>query len=272
METSELENLAAMAAMFRLGSLVELLVGIVVLVLTARAVHKVCELAQMHYPSRRVLLLQVATMINFGLYIGGATFLVYVVLRPPREILLAIAGSAAVAIGISLKDIVASVVAGIILLFDRPFQVGDRVSFNGSYGEIVRIGLRVVKMVTLDDNLVTIPNSRFLTDVVASGNAGALDMMVVMDFHVDLTADHDLARELVREVVATSRFAYLKKAHHVLVSEVVLGEQFVARIRAKAYVLDCRFEKAFESDVSARVLKEFRTHQIKRPMRCLAQP
>jgi len=52
---------------------------------------------------------------------------------------------------------VAVLVAGLLLLFDRPFRVGDRVSFNDVYGEIVSIGLRTVRLQTLDDNLVT-PN------------------------------------------------------------------------------------------------------------------
>ncbi len=103
--------------------------------------------------------------------------------------LLALGGGAAVAIGFSLKDLVASLFAGIILLFDRPFQVGDRVTFGNTYGEITSIGLRAVRLQTLDDNLVTIPNSRFIVDPVASGNAGELDMMVVMPFHLALNAD-----------------------------------------------------------------------------------
>ncbi len=43
-----------------------------------------------------------------------------------------------------------------------------------------------MRLVTLDDNLVTIPNSKFLTDVVSSGNSGALDMMVVVSFHLSI--------------------------------------------------------------------------------------
>ena len=95
-----------------------------------------------------------------------------------KEFMLAAGGSIAVALGFALKDIAASLVAGLLLLFDRPFRVGDRVSFADVYGEIVSIGLRTVRLQTLDDNLVTIPNSRFITDVVASGNSGELDMML----------------------------------------------------------------------------------------------
>lgn len=267
MGSSEFHNISAVLSILRFESIVALVVGISVIVFLAKMIQKLSVNLQDSYPTRRVIFLQIATMINFALYIGGITLLIYAVLRPPKEILLAIAGSAAVAIGFSLKDIVASVVAGIILLFDRPFQVGDRVTFNDTYGEIVGIGLRTVKLVTLDDNLVTIPNSRFLTDVVASGNAGALDMMIVIDFHIAPDADIDLARGIVREMVTTSRFVFLKKPFTVTISEMEIAERLAIKLRAKAYVLDCRFEKAFETDVVSRVVKAFNEQGIKRPVR-----
>ncbi|MEZ4741808.1 MAG: mechanosensitive ion channel [Bdellovibrionota bacterium] len=267
MESANPDNLSIIMSILRVDRLFALGMGIAIIIILAKSVQKVSDKLQHSYPSRRVLFLQIATMINFALYIGGISLLIYAVLKPPKEVLLAVGGSAAVAIGISLKDIVASVVAGVVLLFDRPFQVGDRVRFGDTYGEIVGIGLRAVKLVTLDDNLVTIPNSRFLTDVVASGNAGALDMMVVIDFHIAPNTNLELARNIVKEVVATSRFVFLKKPMTVLTSEVAIAERLAIRLRAKAYVLDCRFEKAFESDVVGRVANIFNEKNIKRPSR-----
>lgn len=267
MESTELSHVAALFGVLDINRLLALGLGIAAIVFVAKGVQKVSGNLQQSYPTHRVLLLQIATMFNFTLYIVGISGLIYVVLAPPREVMLAIGGSAAVAIGISLKDIVASVVAGIILLFDRPFQVGDRVSFADTYGEIVGIGLRAVKLVTLDDNLVTIPNSRFLTDVVASGNAGALDMMVVITFHISHDNDIERARDIVHEVVTTSRYVFLKKPVNVHVTELAIAERLAIRLSAKAYVLDCRFEKAFESDVVTRVLTIFNAEGIKRPER-----
>ncbi|MCC1498377.1 mechanosensitive ion channel family protein, partial [Alcanivorax sp. 1008] len=191
--------------------------------------------------------------------------LVVGVLQPPREFLIAVGGAVAVALGFALKDIVASLVAGILLLFDRPFRVGDRVTFGDTYGEIVSIGLRTVRLVTLDDNLVTIPNSRFITDVVASGNAGELDMMVVTDFHVSLQADLEKVRKLIEEVVVTSRYAYLKKPVSFAIEEVEVARTLGIRMRTKAYVLDMRYEKEFQSDLVLRVSQLFKANGIIRP-------
>ncbi|PKM21649.1 MAG: mechanosensitive ion channel protein [Gammaproteobacteria bacterium HGW-Gammaproteobacteria-14] len=218
-------------------------------------------------PTRRFLVLQISTLITFALYIFGTITLVVGVLQPPKEFLLAAGGSVAVALGFALKDIAASLVAGILLLFDRPFRVGDRVSFGDTYGEIVSIGLRTVRLITLDDNLVTIPNSRFITDVVASGNAGELDMMVVTDFHISPDEDIEAARKLIEEVVVTSRYAYLKKPVTFAIMEVEFARTLAIRLRTNAYVLDVRYEKAFQSDVVMRVTKLFQQHNIARPYR-----
>ena len=53
-----------------------------------------------------------------------------------------------------------------------------------------------MRLVTLDDNVVTIPNNKFLTDMVSSGNWGALDMQIQMDFFIGADQDVPLAKRL----------------------------------------------------------------------------
>lgn len=190
----------------------------------------------------------------------------YGALKPSKELILAIAGSIAVALGLALKDIVSSLVAGLVLLFDQPFQVGDRVNFGGEYGEIKSIGLRTVRLNTLDENLVTIPNSRFLTDIVSCGNSGNLEMMIVNNFHIALDADLKTAEEIIREAIITSKFSYLKKPILVIVSEVVLNGIIALELKAKSYVIDVKYEKAFQSDIVKKTKDWFNIAAIKRPV------
>ena len=189
------------------------------------------------------------------------------VFHPSKELLVAIGGSAAVAIGFALKDLVGSIIAGFILLFDKPFQVGDRVSFGDSYGEITNIGLRSVRLTTLDDNAVTIPNAKFLTDVVSSGNSGALDMMIVTTFYVSLFEDLDKVRQILYEVMITSRFVYLEKPVSITFEEVAISNNFVIKVNVKAYVLDVKYEKALQTDVTIRGSEALKLGNIKRPVK-----
>lgn len=260
-------DLAVVVEMFNAYALLLLVLGGAALWAINWGVQRISHKLMERVPARRFLILQISTLISFTLYIAGTIALVVGVLQPPKEFMLAAGGSIAVALGFALKDVAASLVAGLLLLFDRPFRVGDRVSFGDVYGEIVSIGLRAVRLQTLDDNLVTIPNSRFITDVVASGNAGALDMMVVTDFHVTFDADLEKAQDIIREVIVTSRYAYLKKEVSFAIEEAQLGETPCIRLRAKAYVLDVHYEKAFQSDIVVRVTRLFQQHQVPRPQR-----
>ena len=253
-------------SMLNAGTLSLFFLGLFFIWLVNWCIRHFSESLMERLPSRRFLVMQISTLISFALYIGGTIMLINGVLQPPKELLIAIGGSIAVAMGFALKDVAASLVSGVILLFDRPFQVGDRVSFNDVYGEITAITLRAVRLQTLDDNTVTIPNSRFITDVVASSNMGAMDMMVVTDFHLALDADLDQARDIVRQVIVTSRFSYLKKSVTFAIEEVEIARGIALRLRAKAYVLDVHYEKAFQSDITNRASQLFLTANIKRPL------
>ncbi|MCT4642756.1 MAG: mechanosensitive ion channel family protein [Bacteriovoracaceae bacterium] len=265
METKDLDKVIQIAELFKFEKIIWMVVAFVILVYVAKKLNEWTSSLIEKMPSQRLLFLQVITIVNFSLYIFGSFAIIYGILRPPEKMIIALAGSAAVAIGLALKDLVASIIAGIVLLFDRPFQVGDRVAFQGTYGEIQKIGLRAVRLNTLDDNLITIPNSQFMSNYVSSGNAGALDMMVVTSFHVAIDEDIDKIKDLLYEIVATSRFVYLSKPITISVNEAHIAESLAIKFTLKAYVLDVRYEKAFETDINSRVLKELSKNKIRRP-------
>ena len=215
---------------------------------------------------RRLQLKNIAAVSHFVVIVLATAAVVGAVFRLSEQALLTIGGTAAVAIGFAFKDLLASLMAGIILLFDRPFQVGDRVEFAGQYGEVLEIGLRTVRIATLDDNLISIPNNRFLSDVVSSANAGALDQMCVFRFWIGCNEDFDRAKGIVYEACAASRYVYLEKPITVSVREGPVpdgAERFAIQITAKAYVLDGRYETAFGTDVTERVLRAFRAEHIR---------
>ena len=261
----DIKNAAKLFEIFRFSGLVPALLVLTVAVIVLRGAKSLTDRLGRRFTERRLLAQQVATILRFVVYIVTFVLVIRSVFRLDQQTMLALTGTIAVSVGFALKDLAASVLAGMIILFDRPFQVGDRVTFGGNYGEISTIGLRSVRMVTLDDSLVTIPNNKFLTDVVISGNAGALDMQIVVDFFIAPDADVDLARRIVTEAMRTSRFVYLEKPVVVLVNEVIHESYVATRLRAKAYVLDVQQEKAYETDVSLKVKRAFAAAGIRAP-------
>ncbi len=213
----------------------------------------------------RLIIQQVGTLVRFGLYMVAIVVAGALTLRLSDQAMLALSGTIAVTAGFAFKDVGASVLAGITILLDRPFQVGDRVTFGIHYGEITAIGLRSVRLTTLDDNVVTIPNNKFLTEVVACGNAGALDMLIQMDFFIGIDQDVNTAKQIVGEAISSCRYAFLDKPWVVLVNQVVHQNYFAIRLRAKVYVLDLHFEKALETDITLRVLDGLRAAEVHPP-------
>ena len=218
------------------------------------------------YAARRLTMQKVATFAKFFIFIATGIIVIALSFRVDSTLLALMGGTVAVAVGFALKDLVASFVAGIMIIMDRPFQVGDRVSFDGFYGDITAIGLRSVRMQTLDDNTITIPNNKFLSDITSSGNYGALDMQVIVDFLIGANEDVDRAREILNEAALSSRFIYLPKPIVVLVTQVPMQNFVAVRLRLKAYVLDTKHEKAFETDITVRTLRAFREHGISPPV------
>lgn len=231
---------------------------LILLIIFVKLVSYFADILEKSFPARRLLISQVETVISFFTYIFGINFLFFSIIQPPKELLLAAGGSIAVAIGLSLKDLVASIIAGFILLFDRPFQVGDRVTFDGHYGEIKTIGLRAVRLVTLDDNLVTIPNSKFITEAVSTGNAGELDMMIVTQFYFDISADIQHIKRKLKDVISTSQFVYLKKPIRITINETLVLGKPTLLVTGKCYVLDVKYEKDLETDIYTRANRVFR--------------
>ena len=67
------------------------------------------------------------------------------------------------------------------------------------------------------------------------------------------------------EVFTTSRFVHPDKPWAVVVKQVIENDYFATQLRAKAYVLDARLEKAFQGDITERALDAFKTADIGPP-------
>ena len=239
--------------------------GLVILAVTwflVRIITAALERSGNRFVHRRLMLSQLATLTRFGMYIGGIAAAIGVSLNLSKEVVLALTGTVAVTIGFALKDLASSILAGLTLIVDRPFQVGDRVHFEDYEGEITAIGLRSVRLRTEDNLLVTIPNNKFLTESVASANQGRLDMMVKREFFVSADQDLDLAKRIVEECITSNRYVFLDQAWAVSMEQVVLQFGTAVRLEAEANVLDMKYKQDYQGTLTERVLAAFREKNV----------
>lgn len=199
----------------------------------------------------------------------GWSLVIYLIIagifKPPAATLLAVAASLGIAVGFAAQDIFKNIFGGIMILFDRPFQVGDKIEVGDHYGEVVKIGLRSTRVITPDDSLVSIPNGDIMTRSVSNSNAGAPNCQVVAEIYLPITVDTEKVREIATEAAQVSKYIYLDKSITVLFFNEVKERRSYYKMRLKAYVMDIRYEFNFKSDMTELVMKELLKQKIISP-------
>ncbi len=188
---------------------------------------------------------------------GAITFILVAVFHPPMASILAFSASIGVAVGFASQDLLKNIFGGIVIIFDKPFQIGDKVQIGDHYGEIVKIGLRSTRLVTSDDNLVSVPNSDVMNTAVANANAGEENCQVVTEVYLPLNCDIGRVRSFAIETAQVSKHIYLNKPIVVLFFQENIGYKIMLKVKVKAYVNDIRNEFAFKSEVTEVLTKEF---------------
>jgi len=245
----------------------ETVLGAIVVVLVAYLLSRAIDHVMMVLADRllvhrfRVTLL--IPIVQVVVYAIAAYAIVDMTIDPSREQMIAFAGLFGAAMGFGLKELVADVLGGLAIVIERPYRIGDKVSIDTHYGEVVDIGIRSTQLLTLDDDLITVPNHVFFQDSIVNANAGSAEMLVTVEFHAALDADPTTASRIIEEALATSQYVYVTDAHPVVTR--LDNSPFYYTITGKAYVNDLRNEAVFRTDVSERVLTAFHKQGIDPP-------
>lgn len=75
-------------------------------------------------------------------------------------------GVAGIAIGFAAQDSVANVISGILIFWDKPFEVGDWIETEGQYGKVMNITLRTTRIRTPTNTYIVVPNKRIIDEVL----------------------------------------------------------------------------------------------------------
>ena len=109
-----------------------------------------------------------------------------------------IAAAATLAIGFAMQDVIANFVAGVFIYTDRPFRIGDWIEWDGNSGVVEDISLRVTRVRTFDNELLTVPNSQ-LTDGVIKNPVAKEQLRLKFLFGIGYDDDIDRATEIIIE-------------------------------------------------------------------------
>lgn len=204
--------------------------------------------AEMLPPGFKHFLLPMTPLFQLLITIVTLLLLIPTVVKPSIQNFVAIFGAVGLALGFAFKDFASSLIAGVVALYEQPYRVGDRVSINGIYGEVQAINLRSLRLVTLDDNAVTIPHSCIWNGSIQNANDGSREQQCAADFYLLPGHDPRLVRRILLDTALTSPYTKLSRPVKVGLSEFSWG----TRYRIRAYPYDGRDELAFITDLTIR--------------------
>jgi small-conductance mechanosensitive channel len=187
-----------------LATMVQFVVIVLLVVLVSRVVRRLLR--------QRVL---ARTKLDLGIQYAIARIVSYIVLVLGLLIgletlgvnlssLAVIAGALGVGIGFGLQNIVSNFVSGLILLTERPIQIGARVDVGGTMGDVIRIGARSTTIVTNDNITIIVPNSEFISGRVINWSIGDPKVRFRVPVGVSYSSDPHLVEKLLLEVAGAN--------------------------------------------------------------------
>lgn len=113
-----------------------------------------------------------------------------------------LAGAVGIGVGFGLQNIAGNFISGLIILFERPIKIGDRIEVNDVDGDVINIGARSTTVVTNDRIAIIVPNSKFITESVVNWNHTDPKVRFHIPVGVVYGSDVRLVEKLLCEVAA----------------------------------------------------------------------
>jgi len=153
------------------------------------------------------------------------------------------AGVAGIAIGFAAKDTLSNLIAGVLLIMDRPFEIGDRIEVwtaplgSATWGDVIDIGLRATKIKTTDNIIIVIPNNEIMKRDIINYTIITSKIRVRVNIGIAYDADMEKAKELIIKVADSAEWIAKDPAPKVVVRN--FGESSVD-LQLRVWIDDAR--------------------------------
>jgi len=124
-------------------------------------------------------------------------------------------GFLSVGIGFGLQNVTSNFISGLIVLFERPISVGDRVSVSDIEGDVQEINIRSTTVKTLDNISIIVPNSEFVSKNVINFSHGDPTYRLSIDVGVSYSSDLDKVLKALNEVAEEANAVLETPPHEV---------------------------------------------------------
>lgn len=178
-----------------IGSVILLLIGIKCISALAKWLHNSPKLDKLD-SSLRSFLVSFSKLILYALLI----ITIAMTLGVPATSFITILASCGVAVGLALQGSLSNFAGGLMILFFKPFKIGDFVEASGESGTVSEISVVYTEIVTPDNKRITIPNGT-LTNSVIRNYSAEKTRRVDLTFSASYDCDVETVKNIIKEVV-----------------------------------------------------------------------
>ena len=178
----------------------------------------------------------------------------------PVDRLTVILGALGVGIGLGMQNIVNNFVSGIILIFEKPFRIGDYVELADKKGKVKDIGIRSSKLLTPQGSEVIIPNGDLLSGRLVNWTLSHDYVKTELLFKVSSDTDLDALHKLIEAEIKETAHVMANLPAEILVNAIAAGS---IELKIMAWVNSIYSEPAFKSELMLRLIKKMNELDIK---------
>ncbi len=203
-----------------------------------------------------------------GVIVGTAALLALFNMNIDITPLLAGASIAGVAISFAAKDTLSNLIAGVLLILDRPFEVGDRIELwsaparQSTWGDVTEIGIRATKIRTPDNILIIIPNNQIMQRDIINYTASGPTIRLRIPIGIGYDADVEEAKKLCLEVAADNE--QVEKSPKSVCILRAFGASSVD-LELRVWLKDGRQRRAVEDTITEQIKLRFNAAGIEIP-------
>ena len=179
----------------------------------------------------------------------------------PTANFLAIVGAAGLAVGLALKDSLSNFSSGVMLVFFRPFKVGDAIEAGGTAGVVETIGIFSVVLKTPDNRVIIVPNSLVYGGTITNVSAEPtrrIDASIAVDYEADIPQ----AKSIIMAVIAAEQRILKNPAPEVAVQDIL---HTAVSIAVRVWVATADYGNV-RSDLLERIKRALDKHGLSIPV------
>lgn len=171
-------------------------------------------------------------------------------------------GLLSVGIGFGLQNVTANFISGLIILFERPISVGDRVTVSNIEGDVTEINIRATKVRTVNNISIIVPNSEFVSKDVINYSHG--DSTYRLDINVGVSYGSDLDKVLSAMKEVADENPDVLKHPKAEVHLIEFGDSSW-NMQLRAWVADVKDYPQIRNNLNQAIVRKFRENDIEIP-------